>query len=37
MRMIGHYETRSETLQREDVLTKTNAAQFTTAMHRRKQ
>jgi hypothetical protein len=37
MRMLGYYETRSETLQLGDVLTKTNAAQLTTATHRRKQ
>jgi hypothetical protein len=35
MRM--YYEIRSDTLQLGDVLTKTNAAQLTTATHRRKQ
>jgi len=35
--MLGDYETRSETLRLGDVLTKTNAAQLTTATHRRKQ
>ena len=33
----GSYEIRSETLRLGDVLTKTNAAQLTTATHRRKQ
>jgi hypothetical protein len=37
MRMLGYYEIRSETLRLGDVLTKTNAAQLTTATHRRKQ
>jgi len=35
--MLAYYETRSETLQLGDVLTKTNPAQLTTATHRRKQ
>jgi hypothetical protein len=37
MRMLSYYEFRSETLRLGDVLTKENAAQLTTAMHRRKQ
>ena len=37
MRMLSYYEIRSETLRLGDVLTKTNAAQLTTATHRRKQ
>jgi len=37
MRMLSCFEIRSETLQRCDVLTKTNAAQLTTAAHWRKQ
>ena len=37
MRMLGYYETRSETFELGDELTKTNAAQLTAATHRRKQ
>jgi hypothetical protein len=37
MRMLSYYEIRSEALRLADVLTKTNAAQLTTATHRRKQ
>ena len=37
MRMLSYYEIRSETLRLGVVLTKTNAAQLTTATHRRKQ
>src|SRR5262249_195495 len=37
MRMFSYYEIRSEALRVGVVLTKTNAAQLTTATHRRKQ
>jgi hypothetical protein len=37
MRMLSYYEIRSEALRLVDVVTKTNAAQLTTATHRRKQ
>jgi hypothetical protein len=37
MRMLSYYEIGSETLRHDDVLTKTNAAQLTTATHWRKQ
>jgi hypothetical protein len=37
MRMFSYNEIRSETLRLGDVLTKKNAAQLTTAAHRRKQ
>jgi hypothetical protein len=37
MRMFSYQEIRSEVLQLGDVLTETNAAQLTTATHRRKQ
>jgi hypothetical protein len=37
MRIRSYHEIRSETLRRGDVLTTTNAAQLTTATHRRNQ
>jgi len=37
MRIFSYHEIRSEVLRLGDVLIKTNAAQLTTATHRRKQ
>jgi hypothetical protein len=37
MRMLSYYEIRLEALRLGDLPTKTNAAQLTTATHRRKQ
>lgn len=37
VQMLSDYEIKSETSQLGDALTKTNAAQLTTATHRRKQ
>jgi hypothetical protein len=37
MRMLSYYEIRSKTLRLADLPTKTNAAQLSTATHRRKQ